>query len=96
MVENLIRLGSSMIYYNLASKNSNLSKVRSSLEEKKKIELKCVKSLKGNNSSMTDIILLKIHQILPNVRLSNSTESSTNFLLTYESGDTSVKLFRNP
>ena len=46
MVENLIRLGSSMKYYNLASKKSDLSKVRSSLEEKKKIVLQCVKSLK--------------------------------------------------
>lgn len=46
MVENLIRLGSSMKYYNLANKKSDLSKVRSSLEEKKKIVLQCVKSLK--------------------------------------------------
>ena len=79
MVENLIRLGSSMKYYNLANKKSDLSKVRSSLEEKKKIVLQCVISLKKTTVVWLILFYSKSTDFLPNSRLSKSTESSTNF-----------------
>ena len=72
----------------LESKNNDVSKVRSSLEERKKRVLQRVKSLKENSDAMTDIILLKTHRELMKLMLAdtNSIEKS-GFLLRYDSGD---------
>ena len=48
----------------LESKNADVSKVKSNLEEKKKKLLQLVKSMKENGSTMTDIILIKTHREL--------------------------------
>ena len=48
----------------LECKNADVSKVKSSLMERKKKVLQRVKSLKENSGTMTDIILLKTHREL--------------------------------
>ena len=72
----------------LEIKNNDVSKVRSSLEERKKKVLQRVKSLKENSDAMTDIILLKTHRELIKLLFadSNSIEKSE-FLLRHEYGD---------
>ena len=49
---------------NLESKNADVSKAKSSLEEMKKKVLQSVKSMKEEGSTMTDIILIKTHREL--------------------------------
>ena len=72
----------------LESKNDDVSKVRSSLEERKKKVLQRVKLLKENSGTMTDIILLKTHRELIKLLLANSNSiEKSDFLLRYESGD---------
>ena len=72
----------------LESKNADVSKVKSSLMERKKKVLQRVKSLKENSGTMTDIILLKTHRELIKLLFadSNSIEKSE-FLLRHENGD---------
>ena len=72
----------------LASKNADLSKFRSSLEEKKKKVLQSVVSLKENSNTMTDIILLKTHRELTKALSYETNDVQTSeFLMRYECGD---------
>nr|XP_022336251.1 uncharacterized protein LOC111132719 [Crassostrea virginica] len=72
----------------LESKNADVSKVKSNLEEKKKKLLQLVKSMKENGITMTDINLIKTHRELTKL---TSTEveykQKPDFLLRHEGGD---------
>ena len=74
----------------LESKNADVTKVKFSLEEKKRRVLQLAKSLKENSGTMTDIILLKTHRELTKLLSTdvNCIEKSE-FSLRYESGDIS-------
>ncbi|XP_078310572.1 uncharacterized protein LOC144618444 [Crassostrea virginica] len=71
----------------LESKNAHVTKVKSSLEEKKKKVLQHIKSMKENGSSMTDIILIKTHRELTKL-LSTEVdyEEKSDFLSKHEDG----------
>ena len=76
----------------LASKNADLSQVRSSLEERQKKVLLHVLSMKENNSTVTTagmiIILFKAHRELTKIMSNeNNNVQMSEFLLRYECGD---------
>ena len=72
----------------LDSKNADVNNVKSSLEEKKKKVLQHVKSLKENDSGMTDIILIKTHRELTKLLFTEvDDKQKSDFLLRHESGD---------
>ena len=72
----------------MESKNDDVSKVKSSLEERKKKVLQRVKLLKENSGTMSDIIVLKTHRELTKFLLADSISIEMSvFLLRYKSGD---------
>nr|XP_022336025.1 uncharacterized protein LOC111132501 [Crassostrea virginica] len=72
----------------LERKNADMSKAKSSLEEKKKKVLQCVKSMKEEGSTMTDIILIKTHRKLTKlISTKVDNKQKSDFLLRHEGGD---------
>ena len=72
---------------NLASKNSDLSQIRSILEEKKKNILQSVKSLKENERTMTDITFLRTHiELTKLLSTKNNDVEMSKFSMIYEGG----------
>ena len=71
----------------LESKNANVRKVKSGLEEKKKKVLQHIKSMKENGNSMTDIILIKTHRELTKlISTKVDYEENSDFLSKHEDG----------
>ncbi|XP_078337085.1 uncharacterized protein LOC144626601 [Crassostrea virginica] len=72
----------------LERKNADVSKAKSSLEEKRKKVLQRVKSMKEKGSSMTDIILIKTHRELTKlISTEVDYKQKSDFSLRYEGGD---------
>nr|XP_022336024.1 uncharacterized protein LOC111132500 [Crassostrea virginica] len=72
----------------LERKNADMSKAKSSLEEKKKKVLQGVKSIKEEGSTMTDIILIKTHRELTKlISTEVDYKQKFDFLLRHEGGD---------
>ncbi|XP_078336964.1 uncharacterized protein LOC144626565 [Crassostrea virginica] len=72
----------------LERKNADLSKAKSSLEEKKKKVLQRVKSMKEKGSTMTDIILIKTHRELTKlISTEVDYKRTSEFLWRHEGGD---------
>ncbi|XP_078337133.1 uncharacterized protein LOC144626615 [Crassostrea virginica] len=72
----------------LERKNADVSKAKSSLEEKKKKVLQRVKSMKEEGSTMTDIILIKTHRELTKfISIDVDYKQRSDFLLRHEGGD---------
>ena len=73
----------------MESKNAEVSKTKSSLEEKKKDLLRRVRSLREDIGTMTDIVLLKAYRDLTNLLSSEEEdkEGSSIFPLRYEAGN---------
>ncbi|XP_022336027.2 uncharacterized protein LOC111132502 [Crassostrea virginica] len=72
----------------LERKNADVSKAKSSLEEKKKKVLQHVKSIKEKGSTMTDIILIKTHRELTKlISTEVDYKQMSDFLLRHERGD---------
>ena len=70
------------------SKNADVSKTKSSLQEKKKKVLQHVKSMKEKGSTMTDIILIKSHRELTKlISTEVDYKQRSDFLLRHEGGD---------
>ncbi|XP_078336962.1 uncharacterized protein LOC144626562 [Crassostrea virginica] len=72
----------------LERKNVDVSKAKSSLEEKRKKVLQRVKSMKEKASTMTDIILIKTHRELTKlISTEVDYKQMSDFLLRHEGGD---------
>nr|XP_022336027.1 uncharacterized protein LOC111132502 [Crassostrea virginica] len=88
MLDKIKRKHEKILRDGLERKNADVSKAKSSLEEKKKKVLQRVKSMKEKGSTMTDVILIKTHRELTKLM---STEvdykQMSDFLLRHEGGD---------
>ncbi|XP_078336965.1 uncharacterized protein LOC144626566 [Crassostrea virginica] len=80
----------------LERKNADVSKAKSSLEEKKKKVLQRVKSMKEEGSSMSDILLIKTHRELTKlISTEVDYKQVSDLLLRHEGGDINEALLES-